>query len=317
MELHQLRYFLAVVDHAGVTGAAGALGVSGPSVSTAVRGLERELGIPLFDRIGRGILPTSAGRALVGPARRTVRAVATAAAAAQQQEGELVGTLEIHTLPSLSTGTLSDLVARFCRRHPRVVVHLGRLGEESRTRSIISSGRCELVLTQLPFDAAQPRTSDQQALESVELGQQEYWIALPPGADAPPHDPIAWDEIPEDSFVVVPSGDRHVAELARQLATHGVRPTPAVIVGNREARMSFILAGVGGGFIERSLTGLARSRGAVVRALDPPLLRAFGLVFDPGHLSPAASAFLDLAREMAQPTPDLATSTKAAAAGES
>lgn len=81
--------------------------------------------------------------------------------------------------------------------------------------------------------------------------------------------------------------------------------------------MSFVLAGVGAGFIERGLAGLARSRGAVVRAITPPVRRAFGLVFEPTVLSPAAAAFVALAREHAQATAEArATSTKAVAAGE-
>lgn len=318
MELHQLRYFLAVVDHAGVTGAAGALGVTGPTVSTAVRALERDLGTRLFERIGRGMVPTSAGHALVGPARRTVRRVSAAADALHEDGDELHGSLEIHTLAALGIGTLPSLVAEYRRRFPHVTVHLGRLADETRTRSLLSSGRCELVMTQLPFDAEHPRTPDQAPLATLELGTQEFWIALPPGAEAPEHDPISWSEIPEDPFVVVPPGDHHTALLARQLATHGVIPRPAAILRNREARMSFVLAGVGGAFLERSLAGLARSRGAQVRAIAPPLLRAFGLVFEPTGLSPTAAAFVALAREHAQvAAEDLATSTKAAAAGDS
>lgn len=174
------------------------------------------------------------------------------------------------------------------------------------------------MLTQLPFDAEYPRTPDQHPLDTLELGRQEFWIALPPDAEAPDHDPISWSEIPEDPFVVVPPGGQHASLLARQLAAHGVTPRPAVILRNREARMSFVLAGVGGAFLERSLAGLARSRGAQVRAVDPPLLRTFGLVFEPTGLSPTAAAFVALAREHAQAeAADPARSTKAEAAGES
>lgn len=105
MELQQLRYFLAVVDQGGVTSAAAYLGVAGPTVSTAVRALERDLGTPLFERIGRGMLPTSAGQALVVPARRTLRGV-SAAVDAVHEEGELRGSLEIHTLAALDIGVL-------------------------------------------------------------------------------------------------------------------------------------------------------------------------------------------------------------------
>ena len=75
MELRQIEYFLAVVEHGGIGGASVSLGVTQPTVSQALRALERELGVQLFHRIGRGMVPSAAGRALVGSARQIVRDV--------------------------------------------------------------------------------------------------------------------------------------------------------------------------------------------------------------------------------------------------
>ncbi|RIJ99169.1 MAG: LysR family transcriptional regulator, partial [Acidobacteria bacterium] len=54
MDFRQVEYFLAVVENNGINGAAAALGVAQPTVSQALRSLERELGVELFHRIGRG-----------------------------------------------------------------------------------------------------------------------------------------------------------------------------------------------------------------------------------------------------------------------
>ncbi|WP_370943249.1 LysR family transcriptional regulator [Amycolatopsis sp. cg5] len=62
MDLRQVEYFVAVVDHGGVTKAAEALFLAQPSLSQAVRQLERELGAELFDRTGRHLVLTAAGR---------------------------------------------------------------------------------------------------------------------------------------------------------------------------------------------------------------------------------------------------------------
>lgn len=72
MEPRAAEYFLAVVEHGGVTRAAQALYLAQPSLSEAIRRLEEELGVVLFERSGRGLVPTPAGRALVEPARRIV-----------------------------------------------------------------------------------------------------------------------------------------------------------------------------------------------------------------------------------------------------
>jgi DNA-binding transcriptional LysR family regulator len=98
VELHQVRYFLAVADYQGVRHAATALRVSQPAVSEAVRELERELGIELFHRLGRGMALPSAGLALVGPARRILRDVVAAEGALVGSDGELRGRLDIGAL---------------------------------------------------------------------------------------------------------------------------------------------------------------------------------------------------------------------------
>ena len=73
MDIRQLKYFLAVADHNGFSRAAQHLMVAQPSLSQAIATFERELGMPLFHRIGRGVVLSEAGAALVGPARVVLR----------------------------------------------------------------------------------------------------------------------------------------------------------------------------------------------------------------------------------------------------
>lgn len=75
MELHQLRYFLAIVDEGTFTAAAQAVHISQSGISTQLRTLERELGVDLVDRSSRRVHLTPAGERLVPYAR----AVTTAA----------------------------------------------------------------------------------------------------------------------------------------------------------------------------------------------------------------------------------------------
>ena len=80
MDLRQLGYVVAVVDHGGFTRAAAAMHVAQPSLSQAIRSLEAELGVELFRRIPQGTRLTSAGESLLGPARQTLRNFAAAQA---------------------------------------------------------------------------------------------------------------------------------------------------------------------------------------------------------------------------------------------
>src|SRR5207245_1015289 len=72
MQLHQVRYFLAVAREGSMTRAAERLFVTQPALSEQVRKLERELGCLLFERLGRGVMLTAAGEAFRGHAERAV-----------------------------------------------------------------------------------------------------------------------------------------------------------------------------------------------------------------------------------------------------
>jgi DNA-binding transcriptional LysR family regulator len=80
MDARQLEYFLAIVDHDGFGRAAQHLHIAQPSLSQSIANLERELGIPLFHRIGRGVVLSAAGRELIEPARQVLRDLSTARA---------------------------------------------------------------------------------------------------------------------------------------------------------------------------------------------------------------------------------------------
>ena len=89
LSLHQLTCFLATYEHGSLTAAAEELGYAQPSVSEQIRGLEKSLGVQLFRRVGRGVVPTTvadtlrparragAGRGRRGPARGAEREVAS------------------------------------------------------------------------------------------------------------------------------------------------------------------------------------------------------------------------------------------------
>ena len=100
MDVRQLTYFLAVVDHGGFTRAAEQLLIAQPSLSQTIKGLERELGVPLFHRIGRRVVLSEAGEELVGPARVVVRDLEAARSAVDDLRGVRSGRLDVVAMPS-------------------------------------------------------------------------------------------------------------------------------------------------------------------------------------------------------------------------
>jgi DNA-binding transcriptional LysR family regulator len=124
MELRHLRYFVAVAEEQNVTRAAARLHVSQPPLTRQIRDLEEELGIRLFDRIGKSISLTHAGRVFLREARaalaRVEEAVTAARTTAQDQQGEL----HLGYAPSPTTEILPLLLRALHKHAPRVRVVL-------------------------------------------------------------------------------------------------------------------------------------------------------------------------------------------------
>lgn len=287
MDFRQVKYFLAVVENDGIGGAAAVLSVAQPTVSQALRSLERELGVQLFYRIGRGMVLSAAGRSLVGPSRQLLRDVTAVEDMLTVAPGELAGRLDIAAFPALATGPIVDLMARFRRARPTVSVRLADLRDEAGSAAVIRDGHSEFVLAHLPVEGGE-------GLDVIELGVQEYVLVYPPGTDLPPG-PVKLAEMPQTPMVFVPRGGSLGDAIETEIRDSGAYPPIAVLVEQREARLPLVLAGVGGSIVERSVAERAGG-GAVVRRCEPSFTRAYGLVFDAAGLSPIGQAFAELAR---------------------
>src|ERR1700694_1863665 len=95
MELHQLRYLRAVLRTGSVTAAAAYEHVAQPSISKQIRVLERELGVALFHRVGRRVLPTDAALRLPDCADRVLEDIAATAAALAGPESAAGGSVRV------------------------------------------------------------------------------------------------------------------------------------------------------------------------------------------------------------------------------
>src|SRR3954469_12639604 len=151
MTLQQLHYVLAAIEHGSFSAAAQALHLAQPSLSEQVRRLEAELGVTLFQRVGRGLVLTEAGRAL--------RPHAEAALAAIERARESVGAIRelrgglaaFGTFGTARTYLGADLVEDFRRSHPDVRVRI--VGQNSsETAEAIHAGELEAGLVVLPID---------------------------------------------------------------------------------------------------------------------------------------------------------------------
>ena len=124
MTLEQLRIFIAVAEREHVTRAAQALNLTQSAVSAAVRALEAQHGVELFDRIGRGIALTEAGRLFLTEARGVLARAEAAELALSELAGLQRGNLHIHASQTIASYWLPHRLVRFRAAHPGIVTHV-------------------------------------------------------------------------------------------------------------------------------------------------------------------------------------------------
>ncbi|THF61134.1 LysR family transcriptional regulator [Pseudothauera nasutitermitis] len=122
IDLDDLEILQAVVAYGGVARAAQALHRVPSNVTTRIKQLEARLGVALFARRGRGLVPTEEGRLLAGYAERLLRLADEAESALRA--GRLLGTFRLGALESTSGSRLPEVLARYNRAHPAVRIEL-------------------------------------------------------------------------------------------------------------------------------------------------------------------------------------------------
>ncbi|MGI5498814.1 LysR family transcriptional regulator [Lentzea sp. CA-135723] len=290
MDVRHLRYFLAVVDLGSVNKAAAALHVAQPSLSQAIRALERDLGIDLFRRAGRRLVLTDAGEALIGPARQVVRVLATARASVAEVADLRVGRVEIAAMPSQSVEPLARIIKAVTEKHPGLSIAVRSAFTAEDVVDEVRSGRTELGL----LGASEPVCDSR--VRVTPLGTQRFVLVCPHGGPFAPDAVVRHEDLAGQRLIVGQPGTgmrRVVDEISARADI-----TPVVETEHREAILPLVLGGVGMAVLAESWAPLARQAGALVLALEPARYLHLALVAGPGDLSPAASAFLDVAHSL-------------------
>ncbi|MER5179095.1 LysR family transcriptional regulator [Streptomyces sp. NPDC002896] len=289
MDLRLVSYFVATIDHGSVTAAAKALYIAQPSLSQAIRSLERQLGVQLFDRSGRRLTLTADGRLFAGPARQILADVERAKDKVRAVRELAAGRLEIAVLSTLSADPLPELTSRLHRQHPDILVTALDPGSSSGVVSQVRQGRAELGLTEFPVKSDTLRTR--------ELWDQELALVLPPELAAGLPDPVPLAAVAEIPLVLETSGSGSRAAIDESVDWS--IDYVAVECAHRQAIWELVMHGAGATFLPRHIAE-TELRDVVVRSTVPQIRQTVGFVFRPGPLSPAATAFLDIAEVMRQ-----------------
>ncbi|HLU58596.1 MAG TPA: LysR family transcriptional regulator [Pseudonocardia sp.] len=290
MDARQLEYFLAIVDNEGFGRAAQKLHIAQPSLSQAIAALERELGVPLFHRIGRGVVLSDAGAELVEPARQVLRDLRTARSTMDSLKGLRRGRVELVTMPSPGIEPLGTLTTQFLRHHPGVTVSAAAAFTPDEVVEQVRQGVGELGLVGAPGPLRPP------GLDVLPLEDQPFVLVGRPGPSFPDGDPVPRAALSGTRLIASPAGSR-MRQVVDDIVAAGTDVEIAAEVAHRTSILPLVMHGVGLAVLPAAWAPLARRAGARAVRLDPPAHLHIALLSRAAPLTPAARAFLATARE--------------------
>lgn len=243
LNLNALRVFAAVADAGSFTRASVALHLSQPAVSKAVKGLERELGMPLLERGPRAVRLTDAGSTLISRARELFAVERSAEEELRALRGLEGGRVRVGASTTIATYLLPPILAGFRARYPAVRLRL----VSANTRAIatlVLERRVDVALVEGPV--AHTR------LELRRWRADELVVIVPAGHRLARRRNLTLAQLAAEPFIVRErgSGTRDVAE--RAFAARGIHPPVALTLSSTEAIKQAVAAGLGLAVVSRA-----------------------------------------------------------------
>lgn len=155
MDLANLNAFIAIAETGSFSEAAERLHLTQPAVSKRIAGLEQQLDVRLFDRLGREVNLTEAGRALLPRAYQILGVLDDTRRALTNLNGEVSGRLTLATSHHIGLHRLPPLLRAFTRQHPQVALDIQFLDSEVAYEEILH-GRAELAVITLAPETREP-----------------------------------------------------------------------------------------------------------------------------------------------------------------
>ncbi|QLQ20447.1 MAG: LysR family transcriptional regulator [Exiguobacterium profundum] len=235
--LRQLQFFIAAAEAGSVSGAARALSISQSSVTEAIRALEDDLGVALFDRQARGLLITHKGSAFLRHARQILEDVAIARTAFRDEGEAMTGRLSLGVTSLVAGYVLSDILSRFRRAYPQVELSVIEDNGEYLQHLLIGG---ELDVAVLLTSSVK----DRMALHVETLLVSPYRLWLPLGHALAQQEAIALDELVGQPLIQL-MVDEIEESTRRLMGALAVKPQIAFRTRSVEAVRSLVATGAG------------------------------------------------------------------------
>jgi LysR family hydrogen peroxide-inducible transcriptional activator len=290
MELHQLRYVVAVAKTGNFSRAAEQCHVSQPSLSQQIAKLEAELGERLFSRLKRSTVLTAAGEAFVPRATRILAEVDAAHREVADAATQVRGKVRIGVIPTIAPYLLPRVLALTARECPlmEVLIH-----EATTAQLLLSAAACEIDLAILSLPIADAR------FVREPLFDEELFLAVPPRHPLTKKRRVRLADLERERFILMEEGHCLGDQSLSFCQRNDLHPQVAFRSAQLETIQALVASGVGISLIPNLAIHPGRGRQPVYLSLAAPRpMRTIGLLWrKEHHHSRAAREFLRLLRE--------------------
>lgn len=292
MELRHLRYFVAVAEELSFSRAAKRLHMAQPPLSMQIKQLEQDLGARLFDRTGRGIRLTEAGRLFLRDVRRIFIELEQASRVAREAEHGEVGRLSLGFIPAASNDLLPEVLREFRGRFPKVELFLHELMPDRAVQSL-HDRQVDISFLFLPCE--------DESIGCKVIHHEPLLVALPEFHPLASEPVLEVQSLSAEDFVLparysTPSLYGKIVEVCRQA---GFTPSPGQReVGLMQTVVGVVAGGMGVALVPASLQNLTR-KGVVYKELrDPEAMVEMGIAWRRDNVTPVLASFLGVVDEM-------------------
>ena len=283
MELHQLRYFCAVAETGSFSRAAEQSHISQPSLSQQIMKLEDELGVRLFDRLGRSVRLTDVGKTFLPRARSVLRELEAAKGDVVERKESIGGPVSVGVIPTVAPYFLPPQLTSFSRKFPQALLTI----VEEITPVILDrlrAGAIDVAILALPIRGHE--------FETAPLLTERLFAALPKNHKFAKRRSLFLKDLRSEPFLLLRDG--HCFRDTAVAACDRARLHPQIIF--ESGQFSSLLSMVGTGMGVSIVPEMAIEKNSPCRYVhitDEPAARTIGTVVLRGRsLTRAHNAFL-------------------------
>lgn len=290
MDIKQMQYLIEVARLKSFTKAAEALYITQPTISKMVKGLEEELGVSLFDRIGKRIELTDAGQLIVTKAQQIVAEYQNMAAELDDLRNMKRGHLRIGLPPMVGASFFPNVIGKFHERYPDITIQLFEDGAKKVEHDVVE-GLLDAGVAVLP--------TLQEGLASFPFVEERLLLVLPLSHRLSQRDQVHLQELSEEDFVLFRQDftlhDRIIATCTQL----GFQPRIVYESSQWDLISEMVAVGLGITLLPETICREIGDKRVRITPLTPVIPWKLGMIWrDDRYLSYATREWVHFAREM-------------------